>query len=197
MSGAAGFFAAIPYAGFLGLRAEETGGGLCGVMPFAEHLIGNPTIPALHGGAIGAFLELTATAELAGRCNGRLPRTIGVTVDYLRSGRGLDTYARAEVKRMGRRIANVVVGGVAGRPRQAHRPALRPLPPGAGRGPGSGSVRRGGKTVAKTDLPSKPCAACGLPFSWRKKWTRDWDQVRFCSDRCRAAGAKPEAAASR
>ena len=51
-------------------------------------------------------------------------------------------------------------------------------------------MKRGGKTVAKADLPSKPCAACGLPFSWRKKWARDWEAVRFCSDRCRAAGAK-------
>ena len=53
----------------------------------------------------------------------------------------------------------------------------------------SPAMRRSGKTVAKRDLPSKDCAACGLPFSWRKKWERDWDQVRYCSDRCRRAGA--------
>ena len=52
-------------------------------------------------------------------------------------------------------------------------------------------MKRGGKTVAKADLPTKICASCGLPFTWRKKWARDWEQVRFCSDRCRAAGAKP------
>ena len=40
----------------------------------------------------------------------------------------------------------------------------------------------------KGDLPSKVCASCGLPFAWRKKWARDWEQVRYCSDRCRAAG---------
>ncbi len=51
-------------------------------------------------------------------------------------------------------------------------------------------MKRGGKTVAKAELPTKPCAACGRPFAWRKKWERDWDNVRFCSDRCRAAGAK-------
>ena len=106
----ADLFAPIPYAGFLGLRSEVTGGELYGVMPFAEHLIGNPVIPALHGGTLGAFLELTAIAELARRAGGPpLPRTIGVTVEYLRSGRARDTYARAEVKRMGRRIANVSV----------------------------------------------------------------------------------------
>ncbi|ANC50477.1 hypothetical protein CP97_14791 [Aurantiacibacter atlanticus] len=37
----------------------------------------------------------------------------------------------------------------------------------------------------KSDLPSKVCVACGLPFAWRKKWERDWDNVRFCSERCR------------
>ena len=42
----------------------------------------------------------------------------------------------------------------------------------------------------KSDLPQKICACCGLPFSWRKKWARDWEQVRFCSDRCRAQGRR-------
>jgi hypothetical protein len=37
----------------------------------------------------------------------------------------------------------------------------------------------------KADLPSKPCAHCGRPFTWRKKWSRDWENVRYCSDACR------------
>ena len=37
----------------------------------------------------------------------------------------------------------------------------------------------------KQDLPAKLCACCGLPFTWRKKWERDWEAVKFCSDRCR------------
>nr|WP_137125019.1 DUF2256 domain-containing protein [Roseomonas sp. HF4] len=37
----------------------------------------------------------------------------------------------------------------------------------------------------KTDLPEKPCAACGRPFAWRRKWARCWEDVRFCSDACR------------
>ena len=41
--------------------------------------------------------------------------------------------------------------------------------------------------VKKSDLPSKPCAACGRPFTWRRKWERDWENVKACSDRCRAA----------
>jgi hypothetical protein len=39
-----------------------------------------------------------------------------------------------------------------------------------------------------SERASKVCAACGLPFSWRKKWERDWDNVKYCSDRCRMAG---------
>jgi hypothetical protein len=39
--------------------------------------------------------------------------------------------------------------------------------------------------VRKGDLPQKICAACGLPFTWRKKWARDWENVRYCSERCR------------
>ncbi|RJF76693.1 DUF2256 domain-containing protein [Rhodopseudomonas palustris] len=38
---------------------------------------------------------------------------------------------------------------------------------------------------AKADLPSKTCAACGRPFAWRKKWARDWDAVKTCSERCK------------
>jgi hypothetical protein len=47
-----------------------------------------------------------------------------------------------------------------------------------------------GMKPAKGNLPSKPCAACQRPFAWRKKWARDWDEVKFCSDKCRAAGKK-------
>lgn len=100
----------IPYARFLGLRAELAGDEMTAIMPFAEHLIGNPLLPALHGGVTGAFMELTAMAQLAiVERRPRLPRPIGVTVEYLRSGRPLTTYARAQIKKAGRRIANVHV----------------------------------------------------------------------------------------
>ena len=36
-------------------------------------------------------------------------------------------------------------------------------------------------------LPTKPCTLCGRIIAWRKKWERDWDQVKFCSDACRRA----------
>ncbi|GMH51583.1 hypothetical protein TL16_g11418 [Triparma laevis f. inornata] len=43
-----------------------------------------------------------------------------------------------------------------------------------------------GKTVKKQDLPSKDCIICGRPFTWRKKWERNWDEVTTCSKSCNA-----------
>ena len=102
--------ARIPYARFLGVRLELHGDEMTGVLPFSEHLIGNPMLPALHGGVIGAFMEMTALGQLliAERLM-RQPRPVDVSIDYLRSGRPRDTYARALIKRVGRRIANVQV----------------------------------------------------------------------------------------
>ncbi|WP_270936073.1 DUF2256 domain-containing protein [Falsiroseomonas oryzae] len=37
----------------------------------------------------------------------------------------------------------------------------------------------------KPHLPEKPCVSCGRPFAWRRKWARDWEAVRHCSDACR------------
>lgn len=42
-----------------------------------------------------------------------------------------------------------------------------------------------GRMRRKGDLPQKTCATCGRPFAWRRKWAADWDQVRYCSERCR------------
>lgn len=45
-------------------------------------------------------------------------------------------------------------------------------------------------TRRKTDLPTKTCAVCGRPFTWRKKWARDWENVKYCSKRCRATSSR-------
>ena len=101
---------AIPYARLLGLRSERAGDELTVIMPFADNLIGNPLLPALHGGATAAFMEMTATAQLAIlEPRPRLPRPINVTVAYLRSGKPVDTFARARINKAGKRIANVHV----------------------------------------------------------------------------------------
>jgi hypothetical protein len=49
------------------------------------------------------------------------------------------------------------------------------------------------KMRKKSELPTKTCVVCGLPFAWRKKRARDWQNVTHCSDRCRSA-AKPNSA---
>jgi uncharacterized protein (TIGR00369 family) len=100
--------AAIPYARFLGLVAERQGDDLTVTMPFADRLIGNPMLPALHGGSTAALLELAAVAQVA-VLYPRLhqPRPINVTVAYLRSGRPVDVHARARIAKAGRRVAHV------------------------------------------------------------------------------------------
>lgn len=104
------FLERTPYARFLGVRAELAGDEMTAVLPFADHLIGNPTLPALHGGVLGAFMEMTAVAQLsiAQRLE-RQPKPVDVNIEYLRSGRPVETFARAVIKRSGRRIANVHV----------------------------------------------------------------------------------------
>lgn len=102
------FVEAIPYMRFLNVRVEERGGQLLGRMGFAPHLVGNPTLPALHGGTLGALLEAAAQFELLFRAETIvLPKTITITVDYLRSGRPEDTWVRARIVKQGRRVATV------------------------------------------------------------------------------------------
>jgi uncharacterized protein (TIGR00369 family) len=99
---------AVPYARWLGLAAEMQGDELITTMRFSQHLIGNPALPALHGGTLGALLESAAIFELVWRAETAvLPKTITLTIDYLRSGAPVDTHARGIVTRQGRRITNV------------------------------------------------------------------------------------------
>ena len=100
--------ARIPYASFLGVQAELRGDELTLILPYSEHLVGNPLLPALHGGVVGALMELTAITQLAiSSKSDKFAKTIDIGVDYLRSGKPIDTYARARVVKIGRRIANV------------------------------------------------------------------------------------------
>jgi uncharacterized protein (TIGR00369 family) len=105
-----GLFATSPFARWLGIRDHGQGteqgtehGTL--VMPFSPKIIGNPILPAIHGGMTGAFLETTAvvgvTRELGAAAT---PKPIGLTVNYLRSGRALDSYASVSIVKQGLRI---------------------------------------------------------------------------------------------
>ena len=118
----------VPYIQFLGIRFDRRGDELTAVLPFDEKLIGNPFLPALHGGVTAAFMEVTAIVVLSWTIawermeDGqrgvddwdpkhlpKLPKTIDFTTDYLRSGLPRDSYARARISRSGRRYASVHV----------------------------------------------------------------------------------------
>jgi uncharacterized protein (TIGR00369 family) len=97
-----GIFANSPFARFLGIRV---GTGDILVMPFSPQIIGNALLPAIHGGMTGALLETTAilgvTRELGVPS---MPKPIGLTINYLRSGRALDSYAKVSIVKQGKRI---------------------------------------------------------------------------------------------
>jgi acyl-coenzyme A thioesterase PaaI-like protein len=114
----------VPYIQFLGIQIDRRGDELTATLPYADKLIGNPMLPAIHGGVTAAFLEVTAIMELswamiwedmeAGKVTDdapriKLPKTVDFTVDDLRSGLPRDAYARARVNRSGRRFASVHV----------------------------------------------------------------------------------------
>lgn len=103
-------FEAVPYSRFLGLSARLDGSELITTMTYSPDQIGNPALPALHGGTLGGLMESAAIFELLWRAETVvLPKTITLTIDYLRSGAPVDTHARSIVTRHGRRVANVRV----------------------------------------------------------------------------------------
>ena len=95
-------FAKSPFARCLGIRIGEDG---TLIMPFSPKIVGNPILPAIHGGIIGAFLETTAIAGVTRDLGvSALPKPIGLTINYLRSGRALDSYANVSIVKQGRRV---------------------------------------------------------------------------------------------
>jgi len=100
----------IPYARFMGITAELVDGDVTARMRYSEHLVGNAAVPALHGGTLGALMESTAIFKLLWHGETTtVPKTINITVEYLRSARAADVFARAVFTRRGRRVANVRV----------------------------------------------------------------------------------------
>lgn len=98
----------VPYAQFLGIGIEARGEELSFVLPRADSNMGNPTLPALHGGAVAGFMEQAALIFLLLKMGEpRLPKTIDFTIDYLRAGLLRDTFAECRVTRLGRRVGNV------------------------------------------------------------------------------------------
>lgn len=102
--------AVIPYTRHLGLSVQIVDGDVITKMAASDSLIGNPVLPALHGGTVGALLESAAIFKLLWEIESiAVPKTVNITVDYLRSARVVDTFARATITKHGRRVANVQV----------------------------------------------------------------------------------------
>jgi hypothetical protein len=59
------------------------------------------------------------------------------------------------------------------------------MPPKKTIGLNNNSKRYKMKQIKKSNLPQKICIACNRPFAWRKKWEKVWDEVKYCSDKCR------------
>ena len=120
----------IPFCKTLGIQVDYLGDEITAHLPFNNEFIGNPAIPALHGGVIGSFLEITAIIQLSWTSfienndedtivedstkfdvdknfKINLPKTIDITIDYLHSGLPLESFSRASVNRIGRRYASV------------------------------------------------------------------------------------------
>lgn len=102
------FLGRTPFAQYLGMRCEIMGDEMTTILPFQEKFLGNVAIGAIHGGCTGAFLELTAMCHVFLQSDmPRPPKPINITIDYLRSAKAEDVYARAIVHKLGRRMASV------------------------------------------------------------------------------------------
>jgi len=102
--------ALVPYAEFLDISFAQSNDGLIFTLPFEQSLIGNPMLPALHGGAVAGFMENAAITHLMWTMTSKaLPKNIDFTIDYIASAKAQDTYASCQVVKQGKRIANVQI----------------------------------------------------------------------------------------
>ncbi|MBZ2169980.1 PaaI family thioesterase [Marinobacter sp. F4216] len=100
----------IPYARFIGLECDRFGDDLIFRLPRKQQNLGNPILPAIHGGVIGGFMELSAAFYLMmSQETPRMPRIVDFSLDYLRAGLDRETYAECRLTRQGNRVANVMI----------------------------------------------------------------------------------------
>lgn len=100
----------VPYAAFLDMDVQMQGGSPCFRLPYRASLVGNAALPALHGGAVAGFMENAALLHLLLSLHqARVPKSINFSIDYLRPANAADCFARCEVARQGRRVAQVQV----------------------------------------------------------------------------------------
>lgn len=102
--------ALIPYAGLIGIECSRQGDELLFRLPANPDNVGNPILPAIHGGVIAGFMELAAALHvMIFTGTGSVPKIIDFSIDYLRAGHVRETYARCQLWRQGRRVTNVAI----------------------------------------------------------------------------------------
>ncbi|TKB57355.1 PaaI family thioesterase [Ferrimonas aestuarii] len=102
--------AVVPYAQHLGMECDQLGEELVFRLPNNPENMGNPMLPALHGGVIAGFMEMAAMVQLMVVLHtSRVPKIVDFSIDYLRAGYARETYAECRITRQGRRVANVSV----------------------------------------------------------------------------------------
>ena len=98
----------IPYSSFIGAQAKMDGVQVLYWLEKRASNIGNPSLPAIHGGVIGGFLELSAAIEILYTLDvGAVPKVVDFSLDYLRPGRYKTIYASCTVLRQGKKLVNV------------------------------------------------------------------------------------------
>lgn len=106
----AGLVALVPYARFLGVHVELHDGVLRSRLPYRPSLVGNPRLPAVHGGVTAAFMENAAILQLLLQIDQtRIPKSIDFAIDYLLPNRAEDCYAQCTVSRAGLRVAQTMI----------------------------------------------------------------------------------------
>jgi acyl-coenzyme A thioesterase PaaI-like protein len=100
----------IPYAQLIGIECQRHGDDLLFCLPANPQNIGNPLLPAIHGGVIAGFMELSAALYLLIYSDSvSIPKIIDFSIDYLRAAHDRDTYAQCQLWRQGRRVTNVAI----------------------------------------------------------------------------------------
>ena len=102
---------AIPYAQLIGMDFQKFGQDVIFKLPDNINNIGNPILPAVHGGVVGGFMEMSAAMHLLMFLDTpTMPKIVDFSLDYLRAVKGgRDTFAECQVVRQGSRVANVII----------------------------------------------------------------------------------------
>lgn len=104
------WLAEIPYAQLLDVQAVDQSSGLHFLLHAQASNVGNPLLPALHGGVLAAFMETAAVLNVMAYCGGEpIPKVVDFSIDYLRSAGLQPTWASCQLGRLGKRLVNVTV----------------------------------------------------------------------------------------